>query len=136
MQKNEIFANRYNKYLAENNEVGVVTKVSSSIAYIEGLPGAKTWEVVYFESGHMGVVRSLSKNELEVMVFSNESVLVGTNVSRTSFRLSVPVGNEVLGNVVDSLGNPIYNNVHISGLTEYREIDTKPLGIESRSRIT
>lgn len=125
----------FNTHLQQVGEIGYIEEVVHSIVYASGLPQAMPHEVIIFESGDFGQVLSLGKNRVEILVFSKNPVQVGMKVVRTNRFLEVPVGNELLGQIIDPLG---YSLDHLSPFKkpkEYREIDSAPGGIETRKRI-
>jgi len=132
----DIYKENFNISLDRNKETGFVDEVIHPIVYIDGLPKARLSEVVYFESGCMGIVTSLLEDYVEVMVFRNTPVLVGEKVSRSNEILQVPVGDGLLGNVVDSLGNSMHENKVITGISEFRDTNASPPPINFRERIT
>lgn len=117
MSLKDTYKEKFNESLNITRETGFVEEVTHPIAYVNGLPKAKLSEVVFFESGCMGVVTSLLEKYVEVMVFKSTAVLVGEKVSRSDEILHVPVGDGLLGNVVDSLGKSLYENRVITGLS-------------------
>jgi F-type H+/Na+-transporting ATPase subunit alpha len=118
-----------------NKEVGFVEKVTPPIVYVKGLPEAKIWEVVYFEVGFLGVVTALVDEYVEILSFTNESISTETKVSRSGDILKVPVGDSLLGQIIDSLGAPLQEGLVIPNLLEKRSIDNAPLGIDRRERV-
>lgn len=129
--------NDFHHYLTKIGEVGFVEKVvSSSLAYAQGLPGARPYEVVMFESGETGQVVSLDGAAVELMSFSKNPIKVGSRVVRINETLAVPVGGELLGAVVDPLGHLVDPTLHLSALKTTRAIDIGPPGIDARARIT
>lgn len=125
----------FSYYLKEVGEFGVVTHVHHPIVFVDGLPLAKPHEIIVLESGQMGEVFSINKENVEVLVFSKEPVRVGEQVVRTNKTLSVPVGAGLLGNVIDPLGNPISVKEDFVTPSELRDIDEQALGIGERERI-
>lgn len=132
----DIYKEKYNICLDTTKETGFVEEVKHPVVYVVGLPKAKLSELVYFKSGYMGVVTSLLDNYVEIMVFSNKAVPVGTQVSRSAEILQVPVGDGLLGNVINSLGDSLYENKAIAGIDGYRNIDSVPPSIDMRQRIS
>ncbi|MBI2637570.1 MAG: hypothetical protein HYW88_01595, partial [Candidatus Sungbacteria bacterium] len=107
----------------------------SSLVYVAGLPGAGLHEVVVFESGELGQVTALAPSAVEIMSFSRASVRVGTRVARTGRLLEIPVGEGLLGAIVDSLGHSVNALKPLRNVHEMRPIEVVPSGIQSRSRI-
>ena len=136
MPLTDIYKEKFTSCLEKTKETGYVEEVKHPVVYINGLPKAKLSEVVYFESGCMGVVTSLLEAYVEVMVFRSVPIVVGEQVARSDEILSVPVGEGLLGSVVNSLGNSMYDNKVVTGITEYRNIEATPPSINLRQRIT
>src|SRR3954453_16054136 len=89
-------------------EVGRVTEVGDGIARVEGLHSAMTNELLEFEGGLRGLALNLDVREIGCVLLGDYShIEEGQEVRRTGEILSVPVGDEFLGRVVDPLGNPI-----------------------------
>jgi F-type H+/Na+-transporting ATPase subunit alpha len=89
-------------------EVGVVTYAGDGIARVEGLPSAMTNELLEFPGGVLGVALNLEVREIGTVILGNfETIEEGQEVRRTGRILSVPVGDDFLGRVVDPLGLPI-----------------------------
>jgi len=135
MSLTDTYKEKFIECLNKNQEVGFVEKVNHPVAYVRGLPNAILSEVVLFESGCMGITTSLSEDYVEVMTLSAFPVTAGEKVSRSGEILQIPVGDGLLGNVVNSLGESMYENKVIVGIDEYRSIDAKPLPINLRERI-
>lgn len=123
-------------YLQELNEYAVVEKMTPPIAVVRGLPLAKPSEIVMFETGQYGQVYSVNEDNLDILIFSREPVQVGTRLVRVDKTLSIPVGKELIGKVINPLGIPLSLAEKAIDTMEEREIDIKPLGISKRSRIT
>jgi F-type H+-transporting ATPase subunit alpha len=126
----------YAKYLEEIGEFGVATEVRHPIVSVSGLPHAKPHEVVVFETGEIGEVFLIEKNALQILVFSAQPVKAGTQVVRTETYLSVPVGEELLGTIIDPLGYPISNQANFVKPKESHETDREVHKLATRSRIT
>lgn len=125
----------FTAYLEETGEFGVVDQVLQSSALIAGLPGASLQELVLFETGQIGEVFVLEKDSIQVLLFSRQSLRPGTRVVRTNQTVSVPVGKELLGTVIDPLGNPISKVDDFEKPKELRAVDNPPPGMVVRSRI-
>lgn len=126
----------YTKYLEEIGEFGVVKEVRHPIVVISGLPKAKPHEVVLFETGQLGEVFLIDRDVIQILIYSNDAVKAGTKVVRTEKYLSVPVGDELLGSVIDPLGNPISRSESYTRPKEEHEIDREVHKLATRSRIT
>lgn len=102
------FAKSYKPGAASNTEVGHVIDAADGICHVEGLPGVMANELVKFADGTLGLAQNLDENEIGVVILGEFSgVEAGMEVTRTGEVLSVPVGDDYLGRVVDPLGNPI-----------------------------
>ncbi|MGO3077666.1 F0F1 ATP synthase subunit alpha [Corynebacterium casei] len=103
-------ANYTSSYSAEasREEVGVVISAADGIAQVSGLPSVMANELLEFPSGVIGVAQNLETNSIGVVILGNyESLKEGDQVKRTGEVLSIPVGEEFLGRVVNPLGQPI-----------------------------
>ncbi len=127
---------QFNAYINEIGEYGIVEQVRTPLAVISGLMGAHLNEIVVFESGERGQVFMVQKDAVTVLIFSKESVIVGTRVTRTNQFLSVPVGNEVLSKMIDPLGGALVSSQPEIMHLPKREIDTKVVGMVGREKIT
>jgi len=126
----------FKKYLDETQEIGFVEEVKQYLIYANGLPGAMPHEMIVFESGELGQVMSLAQKLVEILVFSDSPIKVGTRVTRTNHFLEIPVSEDLLGKTIDPLGKSI-NSIKLSKKTsEKRPIDVTPSGIQKRQRIT
>jgi F-type H+-transporting ATPase subunit alpha len=104
------FVRSYEPTGASTEEVGRVTEAGDGIARVEGLPGVMANELVRFgdEAGTLGLALNLDVREIGVVVLGQfTGIEEGLEVRRTGEVLSVPVGDNYLGRVVDPLGNPI-----------------------------
>ena len=92
----------------EIKEYGVVVSVYDGIAKIYGLENVCVGEFVKFDSGAEGMALNLNIDSVDVVLFTgDDQVTEGMKVSRTNKNMSIPVGKELLGRVVDALGRPI-----------------------------
>ena len=93
---------------AELAEVGQVISVSDGVATVYGLENVQAGEMVEFDGGLKGMVLNLEADNVGVVLFGDDrAVKEGDTVKRTGEIVSVPVGEGLLGRVVDALGNPI-----------------------------
>ena len=89
-------------------EVGAVESVSQGVASVRGLPGATAGETLALGSGALGLVSDLREDDLGVVILRGAaSVAAGQTVRRTGAVLDVPVDQDLLGRVVDPLGEPL-----------------------------
>jgi len=102
------FVADYKPSAAATEEVGIVATAGDGIARVEGLPSAMANELLEFEDGTLGLALNLDVREIGVVVLGEFSgIEEGQTVRRTGEVLSVPVGDNYLGRVVDPLGAPI-----------------------------
>ncbi|HMY21866.1 MAG TPA: F0F1 ATP synthase subunit alpha, partial [Polyangium sp.] len=92
----------------EVENVGTILKVGDSIATVYGLRQAQMGELLEFGDGTTGMVLNLEENSVGVALFgSDRNLKEGDTVRRTGRIADVPVGEEVIGRVLDAIGNPI-----------------------------
>ena len=116
-------------------EVGKVLSVEDGIARVYGLESVQMGEMVIFESGVTGLALSLGEETVDVVLMgSDREVREGMTVKRSNKIMSVPVGEGMLGRVVDALGQPIDGKGPIAG-SEFRPMDIKAPGIISRKSV-
>ncbi len=93
---------------ASREEVGVVISAADGIAQVAGMPSVMTNELLEFPGGVIGVAQNLDTDKVGVVVLGNfESLAEGDEVKRTGDVLSIPVGDNFLGRVINPLGQPI-----------------------------
>jgi F-type H+-transporting ATPase subunit alpha len=126
----------FTRYLRETGEYGVVYQISHPIVFIEGLPNVASGEVIIFESGQEGEVFAINKGKIEARVFSREPVRIDAKVTRKNISMSVPVGKELLGQTINPLGQPIDPSKTFSSPKLRRDMETKPIGISGRYKIS
>ena len=89
-------------------EIGTVIDAGDGIAHVEGLPSVMTQELLEFPGGILGVALNLDEHSIGAVILGDfEKLEEGQQVKRTGTVLSVPVGDEFLGRVVNPLGQPI-----------------------------
>jgi F-type H+-transporting ATPase subunit alpha len=117
---------------ADFEEVGRVLSVGDGIATIYGLDGVEYNEMVEFSSGAKGMALNLGEDSVGVVIFgSDDKIKEGDIVKRTKKIVSVPVGPELLGRVVDALGEPIDGLGKINA-KEFSNVEAKAPGIIAR----
>lgn len=124
----------YGKVVA-GDEVGEIISVGDGIARIYGLANAMTGELLEFPHGISGVVLNLEEDNVGAAIMGDDSVLrEGDEVRRTGRIAEVPVGEALMGRVVDALGNPI-DGLGAIETTETRFIEIKAPGIVDRQSV-
>ncbi|MBQ2708199.1 MAG: F0F1 ATP synthase subunit alpha [Clostridia bacterium] len=120
----------------EMTETGSVVLVGDGIARVYGLKNCMANELLEFEDGTQGMAQNLENETVSVALLSNENnIREGSVVKRTGKVLSVPVGDEMLGRVVDALGRPIDGK----GPIEYkasRPVESEAPGIIERKSVS
>ena len=120
---------------AEVSEVGQVLSVGDGIARVYGLDNVQAGEMVEFPGGIRGMALNLESDNVGVVIFgSDRDIKEGDTVKRTGAIVDVPVGKELLGRVVDALGNPIDGKGPINA-KERRRVDVKAPGIIPRKSV-
>ena len=116
-------------------EVGAVLQVGDGIARVHGLENAVSLERLEFEHGVVGIAFNLEEDNVGVALFGEwQEVKEGEPVRRTGAVVSVPVGDALLGRVVDPLGNPIDGTGPIE-TTEFRPLEFKAPGVVERQPV-
>ena len=116
-------------------EVGKVLSVGDGIARVYGLDKVQAGEMVEFPGGTMGMALNLEIDNVGVVIFgSDRDIKEGDLVKRTSSIVDVPVGMELLGRVVDGLGNPVDGKGPIKSKTR-SVADVKAPGIIPRKSV-
>jgi F-type H+-transporting ATPase subunit alpha len=89
-------------------EVGQVVSVGDGVVWIRGLPSAAMDDVLIFEEGSQAVVFDLSETRIgAILLYETPHLTAGTQAYLTTQRLSIPVGDALLGRIIDPLGNPL-----------------------------
>ena len=121
---------------SEITEVGQVLSIGDGIARIYGLDNVQAGEMVMFDDGTKGMALNLEDDNVGVVLFgSDANIKEGDTVKRTNAIVDVPVGKELLGRVVDALGNPIDGKGNIESKDRSR-IEVKAPGIIPRKSVS
>merc|ERR1712209_141841 len=116
-------------------ETGRVLSIGDGIARVYGLKNIQAEEMVEFSSGLKGMALNLEPDNVGVVVFGNDKLIKeGDVVKRTGAIVDVPVGTELLGRVVDALGNPIDGAGPLNAKTRFR-VGLKAPGIIPRQSV-
>ncbi len=123
------------KSRVQMEETGKVILVGDGIAQVYGLKNCMANELLEFEGGSFGMAQNLEEETVSVAILSNNNdIREGANVSRTGKVLSVPVGKNLLGRVVNALGEPIDGKGPIS-YDDTRPIESEAPGIIERESV-
>ena len=121
---------------AEVSEIGKVLSVGDGIARVYGLDNVQAGEMVEFEDGSKGMALNLENDNVGVVIFGDDrKIKEGDTVKRTNAIVDVPVGKELLGRVVDGLGNPIDGKGPLSSKTKRKRVEVKAPGIIPRQSV-
>ena len=126
---------KYYDNAIHQNETGTILMVGDGIARASGLINCMAGELLEFEDGSYGMAQNLEENSVSIVLFGDgEKIGEGQSVKRTGKVVSVPVGNALIGRVVNALGQPIDGAGPI--LTdEYRAIESPAPGICERRSV-
>ena len=117
-------------------EVGVVVDTGDGVAHVEGLPGTMANELLEFPGGVLGVAQNLEPRQIGVVILGDfESIEEGQEVKRTGQILSIPVGDNFLGRVIDPLGKPLDGLGDIEA-TERRALELQAASVVERQPVS
>jgi F-type H+-transporting ATPase subunit alpha len=120
---------------AELTEVGTVLSVADGIARVHGLENAMSFEMLEFPHGVTGLALNLESDNVGTVLFGDwEQIVEGDTVKRTGKLLEIPVGEELLGRIVDPLGNPLDGKGDIN-TSESRFAEIKAPGVVQRQPV-
>lgn len=116
-------------------DVGTVRQVGDGVASVWGLPQARTDELLLFSSGVMGLVMNLETDWIDCILLGSEGGIQGGDlVWSTGQRISVPVGERLLGRVVSALGSPVDGKGRLF-VDEHRFIERMAPGVVERQAV-
>ena len=117
-------------------EVGTVIDTGDGIAHVEGLPSVMTQELLEFTGGVLGVALNLDEHSIGTVILGDsEKLEQGQQVKRTGEVLSVPVGDEFLGRVINPLGEPIDGQGDIKAET-HRALEIQAPSVVQRQSVS
>ena len=126
---------KYYDNAIRRNETGTVLMVGDGIARASGLINCMAGELLEFEDGSFGMAQNLEENSVSIVLFgSGEAIGEGQTVKRTGKVVSVPVGEKMIGRVVNALGQPIDGAGPIQ-TEEFRPIESNAPGICDREPV-
>ena len=122
---------------AEVSEIGKVLSVGDGISRVYGLDNVQAGEMVEFEDGSKGMALNLESDNVGVVIFGDDRrIKEGDTVKRTNAIVDVPVGKELLGRVVDGLGDPIDGKGALSSKVQRKRVEVKAPGIIPRQSVS
>lgn len=114
LQKQQDWLSRYRMQM-RTAEQGIVISVGDGIAWIKGLPSAAIEDIVLFADGSRAMVFDLNRELIgAILLYESEALTAGTLVHLARYSLSVPIGDDFLGRVIDPLGEPLDGQGHPS----------------------
>src|SRR4029450_10657209 len=120
---------------AELTEVGTVLSVADGIARVHGLENCRSLEMLELPHGVTGLALNLESDNVGVVLFGDwDKVVEGDTVKRTNRLLEIPVGEELLGRIVDPLGRPLDDKGEIN-TSETRPAEFKAPGVVHRQPV-
>lgn len=126
---------KYYQNAIEQSETGIVTMVGDGIARASGLDNCMAGELVQFDSGTYGMAQNLEENSVSIVLLGDDSgIKEGGGIRRTGKVVSVPVGEGMIGRVVNALGQPIDGKGPIEA-ADYRAIESPAPGIIDRQPV-
>lgn len=126
---------KYYQNAIEQSETGTVTMVGDGIARASGLDNCMAGELVQFDSGTYGMAQNLEENSVSIVLLGDDSgIKEGGGIRRTGKVVSVPVGEGMIGRVVNALGQPIDGKGPIEA-ADYRAIESPAPGIIDRQPV-
>ena len=126
---------KYYENAIQQNETGTILMVGDGIARASGLVNCMAGELLEFEDGSFGMAQNLEENSVSIVIFgSDENIGEGQTVKRTGKVVSAPVGEAMIGRVVNALGQPIDGAGPID-TKEFRPVESKAPGICERRSV-
>ena len=126
---------KYYENAIQQDETGTILMVGDGIARASGLTNCMAGELLEFEDGSFGMAQNLEENSVSIVLFgSDEKIGEGQTVKRTGKVVSVPVGEGMIGRVVNALGQPIDGAGPIDA-AEYRAVESPAPGICERQGV-
>ena len=120
----------------EVSEIGKVLSVGDGIARVYGLDNVQAGEMVEFKDGSKGMALNLESDNVGIVIFGDDkSIKEGDTVKRTGAIVDAPVGKELLGRVVDALGNPIDGKEPLKKGIKRKRVEVKAPGIIPRKSV-
>lgn len=121
------------KFELRISEIGHVVSVGDGIAWITGLPAAAIDNILLFEDGSQAVVFDLKTNLVgAILLYETHELTAGVTVRQTKLTLSLPVGNGLLGRIVDPLGTPLDGQGELKGISGLNKLEAQSPPITAR----
>ena len=141
-KKDKDFSSKLRTLLTSNTiklnlqDIGIVLSIGDGIARIKGLKGIQSGEMVEFDNNIKGMALNLETSVVGVVIFGDDREIVeGSLVKRTKEIINVPVGDFLLGRVVDALGSPIDGKKPFDKNISKKQVEIKAPGILARKSV-
>jgi F-type H+-transporting ATPase subunit alpha len=132
--KNQLANMEFNNNI---DEIGTVLQVGDGVSIVHGLAKVRFGELVKFDNGSKGLVMSLEENSVGIVILGNyRDIKEGSTVKRTNSIGSIMVGDDMVGRVINTLGEPIDGKGHINGELVEMPLERKAPGIIYRQPVT
>lgn len=126
---------KYYQNAIEHSETGIVLMVGDGIARLSGLTNCMSGELLEFEDGTFGMAQNLEESSVSAVLFGSDlGISEGQTVKRTGRVVSVPVGEAMIGRVVNAIGQPI-DGAGIIDTAEFRAVESPAPGICDRQPV-
>ena len=117
------------------SEVGTIITVGDGIARVHGLDNVMSGELLEFSTGVLGMAQNLEANNVGIVILgSSDGIKEGDEVKRTGRIMEVPVGEELIGRVVNTLGLPV-DGLGPVNTTKTRPIESPAFGVMARKSV-
>lgn len=125
----------FDYYLERSKEVGFVQSFTGSVVYADGLPNVCPQEIVIFENNQLGQVLFLQKDLVEILLLSSVEIKTGIRVTRTQEKLKLPIGQELLGHIINPLCQPLDSLSTFHPPSHTRPLNSQTPSISDRTKI-
>ncbi len=125
---------KHSPFIAKSYTSGTILRVGDGIAWADGLSMVGYWEIVQFENGKIGIVSELRRGEVGILLLDEQDVDVGMKVYGTGREPEVPVGESLLGRVIDPFGNPLDGGSPVA-TSEYLPMERPAPPISWRAKV-
>jgi len=127
--------NNFKTYLEKTREIGYINSLSHSVAYVSGLPNLKPKEMIVTETGKRGIVNGLKRELSEILMIDIKGLKVGEMVVRTEKSFEIPIGQGLLGRIINPLSQPNDGLGPIRGEKDYQPVEKESPPLIERVKI-
>lgn len=125
----------FKKYLEKTGEIGRVVGQNNYLVFVSGLPFLKLGEMVIAENEMLGMVHGLDRDKAEILMFEDKKLKIGDRITRTKEPFQIQISNNLLGRIINPLGQPIDGLGPIVGEKKLLPIQRKAPGITQRVKV-